>query len=393
MSDASRAPARPFGRLALLGFVVASAGGPIALFALYLGPTAAVPRPLLLLTVALGLAVALASIAAWRGFSAGVNDRGGQYAFVRRTWGERAGRIQGWIWIVAYLLYLPYTVTYIVTYLLPRLWQIPTATADVLTLALPVGLGLLVLYAPRAAVGAVAAFGALQALAILVLGMLALRAGAVAPTVAALPGLATAGSVGVGALAVSSLFVCMSLVVFLGGEARPGDVRWSLGAGYGVVAVLALIATLALVLGARTLSAPTAGIALVEVEATTAWADVVGLLVMASTAALIVAEFIALSRLGQAMLGLGERQATGAIAVFFVAANLISLWNPWRFYTLTLTPSLIALYVSQAIVFAAYPWFDRARGGRPALAWLIAVVAGGAALFSLYGAFSGLFGT
>ena len=76
---------------------------------------------------------------------------------------------------------------------------------------------------------------------------------------------------------------------------------------------------------------------------------------------MIVAEFVALTRLMRAMLGVSIARAARVIAVLFVAGDAISLIAPERFYSYALTPSLVALYVSQAIVFLVYPRFR----GRP----------------------------
>src|SRR5205085_1094740 len=96
----------------------------------------------------------------------------------------------------------------------------------------------------------------------------------------------------------------------------------------------------------------------------------------ASIAALIVAEYVALSRLLFFFTGRSLRTIVLWIAVPFVAADAISLVDPDRFYTYLLKPSLAALFVSQALVFAAYPLYER-RLGRPtpALAGAVAAAA------------------
>jgi hypothetical protein len=47
------------------------------------------------------------------------------------------------------------------------------------------------------------------------------------------------------------------------------------------------------------------------------------------------------------------------IAIPFLTADLISLTNPQGFYNQLLKPSLVALYLSQLLVFAAYPLYRR----------------------------------
>ena len=99
-----------------------------------------------------------------------------------------------------------------------------------------------------------------------------------------------------------------------------------------------------------------------------------------SVVAVIVAEFIALTRLMRAMLGVSVPRAARVIAVLFVAGDALSLISPKRSYTDALTPSLVALYISQAIVFLAYLRFRR----RPsALDWVAVAAATGLAVFGL----------
>jgi hypothetical protein len=388
---------RPLGRAALLGFAVASAGGPLCVLALYLLPSAGVSRPLLLTATALGMVLFLAPVAIWRGFSRVVASPGGQYAFVEQAWGRRAAQVQGVVWTVSYLLYLPYTVTYIVFYLLPDLWHLPTWASDVLTLALPVAICLLVAFGLRAAIAGLALVGLAQLVAIAALAVVVLPGGRHAtagplvalPAAPALPAFAAAGA------AIAYVLVCMSLVVFLGGEAADGGegIRYALGVGYALVAPFTLLAALvlAVALPDALWHSSAAGVALTRLEVSPAAADIVGLIVMAGTAALIIAEFIALSRLWRVLFQLPDRTTLAVIAGFFIAADVVSLVNPWGFYNLTSTPSLIALYLSQAIVFAAYPRLGGAGGARPLAAWGLAVVAVGISLYGLYAALAGLF--
>jgi hypothetical protein len=107
---------------------------------------------------------------------------------------------------------------------------------------------------------------------------------------------------------------------------------------------------------------------------------VIALGAAASVVAVIVAEFVALTRLMRAMLGVSIERAGRVIAALFVAGDAISLIDPERFYSYALTPSLVALYVSQAIVFLVYPRF---RGRPTRLEWLAVAAATGLAAFGL----------
>jgi len=66
--------------------------------------------------------------------------------------------------------------------------------------------------------------------------------------------------------------------------------------------------------------------------------------------------------------------------VLFVATSIASLVDPEKAYAYALTPSLVALYVSQAIVFLVYPMF---RGRPTRLEWVAVVAATGLAAFGL----------
>src|SRR5947207_4684620 len=100
--------------IVFVGAVVASIGGPLALAALYLPGAAGDALSASGLTVLLAILVFLAPLAVWLGFSERIASAGGLAAFVEAAAGRTAARVQAAVWIVAYFLYLPYTVTYIV---------------------------------------------------------------------------------------------------------------------------------------------------------------------------------------------------------------------------------------------------------------------------------------
>src|SRR5262249_49361493 len=108
-------------------------------------------------------------------------------------------------------------------------------------------------------------------------------------------------------------------------------------------------------------------------------AVVVGLLTVASTLALIVAEYLALARLLHWMHGPPVRSLVRWIAVPFLAADAVSLINPDRFYSDLLNVSLGALFVSQLVGFVVFPRF---RGGSLSIG--AAAVASGLAAWGLY---------
>ncbi len=79
------------------------------------------------------------------------------------------------------------------------------------------------------------------------------------------------------------------------------------------------------------------------------------------------------------MHGASIRSLLRWIAVPFIAADAVSLVNPDRFYADLLKVSLVALFVSQLVVFLAFP-----RYRRGALAIVAATVASGLAVWGLY---------
>lgn len=76
------------------------------------------------------------------------------------------------------------------------------------------------------------------------------------------------------------------------------------------------------------------------------------------------------------------RPVTIAIAAAAVAVAPFTLIDPNWFYNALAEPSLVALWVSQLIVFAVYPLFAVKHGGRRVATWPLAA---GASAFAVYG--------
>jgi hypothetical protein len=93
------------------GLAVSSIGGPIALPTLLPGAAGASIDSAGLVV---SLAVFVAPLAIWWRFSERVVSPGGLRAFVDAAAGRRPALVQAWSWAVAYFLYLPLTVTYVV---------------------------------------------------------------------------------------------------------------------------------------------------------------------------------------------------------------------------------------------------------------------------------------
>ena len=365
------------------GFALSCVGGPLALAALYL-PDAVGSRaiPAMGLTVAAGAALFAFPLLIWWRYSGEIASSGGLYTFVERAAGRRVALVQGCIWTFSYFLYLPFTVTYLVYDQLPESFPGMESHQAALQIVLAVVIAAAVLLAERLVFVAVAVIAVVQAALTLVLaGVVAHHAGA---HPAAFHVHAHPPSVLRGAGNVALLFICASLPLYLGAEVAGGGrtVRRTIVAAVAVTAVLILLVAVPMAeLGGSQLAflgAP--GYTLVKAYEGDGVATAIALGAAASVVAVIVAEFIALTRLMRAMLGVPVRLAGRVIAVLFVAADVVSLVDPEKAYSYALTPSLVALYVSQAIVFLVYPMF---RGRPTKLEWVAVAAATGLAVFGL----------
>jgi len=356
--SASQARQGALPRPLFVGAAVASIGGPLALVSLYVPGAAGRAVSSSGLTVALATTVFLAPLAVWLGYSERVVSAGGLAAFVEGAAGRTAARIQALVWIVSYFLYLPYTVTYVVYDVLPVVFPGVGPYRASLELAVPAAIVGFVL-APTAAVLAVlSAAAAVQLVLVAVLGTLAFtNAGPAGSSFAPHAGASATGR-GVGGVAL--LFVCASLPLFLGAEVRGASkaIRGGLLVAYATVAVFVLFAAIPLASVPRALrEADLPGVAIAQAYSGRGLAITVGLASAASVVALIVLEFLALGRLAHWLLGTAVRPTLAAIGVPFVVADALSLIDPHRFYVDLLRPSLIALFLSQFIVFAVFPLF------------------------------------
>jgi len=364
-----------------VGFAAASIGGPLALLTLLPGAIGDGVDSAGLV-VALALVVFAVPLGIWLPYSSSVLSPGGLSAFVQAAAGRRLALAHGWIWALAYFLYLPYTVTFVVYDLLepvfPGLYDYRAA----LELVLPVAL-VAIAFAPVR--GVVAGLGLLAAAQIVLLLVVAgLELSHTGAPVVGKPSLNSTGrATGDAAL----LFVCASLPLYLAAEVRGGKraVRRGLTAAVAIVGAAILLASLPLAkVPAELRDATVPGAAIAQAYGGRGLAITVGLLTAGSTLALVVAEYLALARLLHWLHGPPVRSVLAWIAVPFVAADALSLLNPDRFYSDLLKPSLGALFVSQLLVFLVFPRFRR---GAPAI--VAAAVASGLAGWGLYTLFLG----
>jgi hypothetical protein len=382
-------------RRLFLGAAIASIGGPLALVALYVPGAAGGAVRASGLTAAIAIVVFFAPLAVWLAYSERVVSAGGLAAFVEAAVGRRAAQAQALVWIVSYFLYLPYTVTYIVYDVLPAVFPGLSAYRASLELAVPAGIVVLVLAPPVVAFGALAFAAAAQLVLAVVLGAVVLaHAGGHSSSFTSPPAAETTMR---GAGGIALLFVCVSLPLFFGAEVRggAGSVRNGLLVAYAAAAAVLLFAAIPLAAVPASLrNADLPGVAMAQAYGGRGLAVAIGLGTAASVCALIVLEFLALGRLLHWLFAIPVRVGLAAIAVPFVVADAISLVNPERFYSELLRPSLIALWVSQLIVFAVFPLYRlRSRTRLVPAAVALAAVACGLAGYGLYTAIINSVGT
>jgi hypothetical protein len=346
---------RPLSPAVFSVFAVASIGGPLALAVIYV-PGAADMRSAGLVTL-LGALLYAAPLLVWLRFSRDVVSPAGLAGFVEAAAGRRLALAQAAVWAFSYFLYLPYTVTDIVYEMLTVVFPGIEPWRPLLEVAIPIAIVGLVLLGTLPALRVLALSAVLQLGILIVLGATVIHhAGAPASSFTNAHGLRP------GAANIALLFLCGSLPLFLGGEVAGGSrtIRRALPIAGIVVAAYVLFAVFAFAAVDPALrGAGLPGYAIATAYSGRTLAIVVGVGAAASVAGLIVAEFLALSRLLFVFTGVPIRRLVSWIAGPFVALDALSLIDPEWFDEHVLRLSLIALYLSQLIVFAVYPLYRR----------------------------------
>jgi hypothetical protein len=325
----------------------------------------------------------------WLRYSDEIVSAGGLAAFVEAAVGRRAALTQAAIWSFSYFLYLPYTVTDIVYEMLGDVFPGLMPWRPYLQVALPVAIVGFVLLRLSVVLGVLLVSAAAQLLLVLALGFITIKhVGAPFTSFGHAPrvgGLARGGS------NIALLFICGSLPLFLGAEVAGGArvVRRALPAAGAIVAAYLVFAAFPLAaVDPRLLHEDLPGYAIATAYSGRAFAVAIGLGGAISVAGLIVAEYLALSRLLHAFTGVPVRKLLVWIGVPFVAFDAVSLTSPHDFDENVLRPSLIALFVSQMIVFAVFPTY-RARRGK--LTMLDVAIAVGAFALMSWGLYRAVF--
>jgi amino acid transporter len=376
------AAGRPISSWAFAAVAIASFGGPLALAALSAPGLAADAADSAGWGMLAGAVAFTVPLAIWLRYSRHIASSGGLFAFVEAAAGRRVALAQAAIWTVSYLLYIVYTTVQIVYDVLPAAVPGVGRYQTVLALAIPVAIAG-VMIAGRAA--------ALLALGGIAVGQLALAGVLDGVTLAHVSTPASTFGTGApaGALAKASaqtslLYVCGSLPLFLGGElAAPArTIRRGLIGAFVVTAGLIVLAVAPLAAIPGVLHTDVPGVSVVQQYAGSGLAEAIGIGVAVSIAGVIVCEYLALTRLAHAVGGWRLRPIAAVIGVLFVLSAPFSLIDPTGFYDTLLKPSLIALWLSQLIVFAVYPMFAAKRRERLWPVWALSL---GASAFALYG--------
>jgi amino acid transporter len=378
--------ARPISTWAFLGVAIVSLGGPLSLAALNApdivsgaGGTQSAGLAMVASVVVFAFPLVI-----WLRYAREINSSGGLYSFVDAAAGRRVAQIQAGLWIVSYLLYILYTTIQIVYDTLPVVLPGEVHYQPLLAILIPVALAGTMIAGRRAA--------------LLVIGLLAVGQVAIAIVLdgVTLTNIATPlGSFGAsapaGSLATSSgqtalLYICASLPLFLGGElAQPArTVRRGLIAAYLVTAALIIAAVAPLAANPALAAEPIPGMSIAQRFVGHGFAVTVGVGVAASIVGVMLVEYLALSRLVSAVTAWPSRWVVIAIGVVVVVVAPFTLINPQAFYNALSEPSLIALWLSQLIVFAVYPMFALKRGSRMLPVWLLTAVSVAISVYGLW---------
>jgi amino acid transporter len=359
-----------------------SIGGPLALAALVAPGVLADASGSAGIVMVAAVVVFAAPLAIWLRYARHVPSAGGLYAFTEAAAGRRVALVQAGLWIISYALYLVYTTAQIVYEVLPVVLPGLRPIQPLLEIAIPVALAGVMIAGRRAtfivagvlAVGQLAIAAALGGVTVANLGAPAASFGASAP----------AGSLASATAQTALLYACASLPLFLGGEvARPAvTMRRGLITAYVVTAAVVIAAVFPLAAAPMFAGFPIPGVSVANRFAGHDFAVAVGIGVAASIAGVILAEYIALGRLLHAMTARSLRSINIVIGAIMVAAAPLMLINPVRLYDDLVQPSIVALLLSNLIVFAVYPRFAARHSQGKLGAWALTIVA---AAFTVYG--------
>jgi amino acid transporter len=367
-----------------MGVAIASFGGPLALAGLNAPALVSDASSAAGLAMVAAVVVFALPLAIWLRYARHISSSGGLYAFVEAAAGRRVALAQAGIWIISYLLYVFYTTVQIVYDVLPAAIAGERRYQTLLALAIPVTVAG-VMIAGRAA--ALIAIGLVAGGQLALVGILdGVTLSHISTPASSFGTTAAAGSLTKAGAQTSLLYICGSLPLFLGGElARPArTIRRGLIGAYLLTAVVVVLAVapLAALPGLTRTDVP--GVSVAQQFAGAGLANAIGVGIAVSIAGLILVEYLALTRLVHAIGSWRIRPITVAIGAGLVLSAPLSLIDPHGFYNTLLKPSLIALWLSQLIVFAVYPRFARKQRQRALPAFALSLAASSLAIYGLW---------
>lgn len=382
-TDRPSAPAeRSIGTWAFVGVALTAFGGPLALAALYAPNIAADSFTSGGFELIAAAVVFLIPLGIWMRYARQINSSGGLFAFVEAAVGRRVALVQAAIWILSYLLYVLYTTAQVVFDTLPAIIPGERPYRPLLEFLIPIALAGIMLAGRRVTliVTAIIGFGQLV-LAAALGGETLAHLGA---PLSALGISAPTGTLASAAAGTTLLYICGSLPLFLGGETPVKTVRRGILGAYLATIAVVIVAVFPLANNRALAHADIPGFSAMQQFAGTDAARVIGIGVVVSIFGVMLVEYLALTRLIPAVTSLRRRTVTIVIGIIIVAAAPISLINPDVFYDSLLKVSLVALWLSQFMVFAVYPFFIRKFGGRVWLAWILAAVSCALAVYGVW---------
>jgi hypothetical protein len=377
LSESGRKP----GGILTFGFALATFGGPLALTAVF-APGVAGPsvRSLGLATLLGGAAFAL-PIYVWWHYSDRVSSAGGLVAFVREAAGTRVAIVMGIAWTISYFLYLPYTVAEVANEMLPVVFPGVEGWRWAVQLLLPVAATAFVLLPLRVVFSVFGALAVCQLALLLALGAVEIaHAGAPASSFAVH---GYADDFLIASFGMTLLLICGSLPFFFGEDVRGGGrtIRRAVAAAFVVVAAYTVFAAFPIASVPRELlGGAIPGFDIASAYGGRGFGIAIGAgAILSEGLLLVLAEFLALSRLLHWTTGRSVRTTTLWIAVPFFLADAVALVDPEVLYERAIKPSLFALWTAQLIVFAVFPLLRRRRADL-----VVGLASGALAVWALY---------
>ncbi len=370
---------RQIGQWGLIAVAITATGGPLALAALYAPELLGAANPSAGFVALLAPILFLAPVAIWWWYARRETSSGGLYSYVRTAAGRRVAWVQAGLWILSYALYLLYTTEYIVYDILSSTFPGIRGYRPWLEILIPIAIALIVLGGRTIMIGAVAVLAVGQLALVVALAVLTI--GHDAPASSFQP-TAPAHAIATASAGIALLFVCGSLPLYLGGEARNGTrtLPRALIVGFLVTAVAIVIAVFPIAANPAFTHTEIPGASIARVFGGPGWGYAIGAGVAASVAGVMIIEYVALTRLVHAVTGWSVRMVTWVVAGLLALSGPVSLIDPDEFYDALIRPSLIALWASQILAVAVFPFY--VRRFRPVRLWHWLVTAAAAAILA-----------